>query len=71
MSPATRFDALDKKTTYRPLPLIAGGTLSPFAWVLGHADSRRLARLPVVHEDVARAVRVAGDEVRGVRVDAT
>ena len=39
--------------------------------VLGHADPRRFARLPVVHEDVARAVRVAGDEVRGVRVDAT
>src|SRR5205823_4053363 len=32
------------------------------------ADPHRLARLPVVHEDVGRLVRVARHEIRGVRL---
>ncbi len=71
MSPATRFEAAEEKATKRPSALIAGAKLSPFASAPELSTLTRvgLAGLPVVDEDVAGAVRVAGDEVGGIGVE--
>jgi len=66
VSPATRFDASDRKATYRPSPLIAETKELPcgLGAVTGDRLPRRDGGLTVVDKHIHRDVGVVGDEVR-------
>ncbi len=67
VSPATRFDADEKKATNRPLALIAGQKLLPSPCAPLAVTLMRFGRafLPVAQVDIKHLVRVIGDQTSG------